>query len=94
MHIHGNPMAAGPAGVHSAASAEKAAAAQRALETRRKLMKSASEIDGELNSEGLFMIGRGSEESSGRHEQPQPRPSRQAEVNQEEQSTPPVSFWA
>lgn len=92
MHVHGNPMAAG---VHSAAGAEKAAAAQRATETRKKLMKNASEIEGAAAFGELLMVGRWPEESSGRrHEQPQPGSSSQTEGDQEEQSAKPVSFWA
>lgn len=57
MHIHGNPMAAGAANLYSAAQAERAAAAQRAAEVRKKLLKSSSEIDGSSTPEESFLIG-------------------------------------
>jgi len=39
MHIHGNSMNINAASLYSAAQAEHAAAAQRAAETRKKLLK-------------------------------------------------------
>jgi hypothetical protein len=39
------------------AAAEKAAAAQRAADVRKKLMKSASDIDGVSSPDETFMIG-------------------------------------
>jgi len=56
MHIHGsqlNPLALNP----YSAAAEKAIAAQRAADLRKKLMKSAAEIEGVSSPEEAFMIG-------------------------------------
>ena len=45
------------ASLYSAAGAEKAAAAQRAADVRKKLLKSASDIEGASSPEEAFMIG-------------------------------------
>jgi hypothetical protein len=45
MHIHGNSMNIQSANLYSAAQSERAAAAQRANEVRRRLLKSAQSID-------------------------------------------------
>jgi hypothetical protein len=58
MHIHGNLMQSNAANLYSAAAAEKAVAAQRAADVRKKLMKGGLDIDGELNPEAGFMVGR------------------------------------
>ena len=57
MHIHASQMDPNAASLYSAASAEKAAATQRAADVRRKLMKSASDIEGVAGPEEAFMIG-------------------------------------
>jgi hypothetical protein len=94
MHIHHNPIAAGGAGVHSAAAAEKAASAQRAAEVRKKLMTSAAGIKDEPNFGEFLMVGRWPDERSGRHqEQPQPR-HRQENQAEDEALATPVSYWA
>jgi hypothetical protein len=72
MHIHHNPMTSGNAGIHSAAAAEKAAATQRADETRRKLLKSAAHIDGTLDAGDLFMIGKWLDGSTDQRERQPP----------------------
>lgn len=51
-------MQSNAANLYSAAGAEKAAAAQRAADVRKKLMKGGFDIDGELNPEADFMVGR------------------------------------
>jgi hypothetical protein len=56
MHIHAAQMNMNSASLYSAAAAEKAAAAQRA-DVRKKLMKSASDIDGVSSPDETFMIG-------------------------------------
>jgi hypothetical protein len=57
MHIHATQMNMNSASLYSAAGAEKAAAAQRAADVRRKLMKSASDIEGVSSPDEAFMIG-------------------------------------
>ena len=57
MHIHASSMNMNSASLYSAAGAEKAAAAQRAADLRRKLMKSASDIEGISSPDEAFMIG-------------------------------------
>jgi len=57
MHIHASSMNMNSSSLYSAAGAEKAAAAQRAADVRRKLMKSASDIEGVPSPDEAFMIG-------------------------------------
>jgi hypothetical protein len=56
MHIHGSHMNPNSADLYSAAGAEKAAAAQRAADARKKLLKSATDIDAASSPEEAFMI--------------------------------------
>jgi hypothetical protein len=56
MHIHASSMLMSSATLYSAAAAEKAAAAQRAAEVRKKLLKSASGIEGAASPEETLMI--------------------------------------
>ena len=72
MHIHGSMMDMNSASLYSAAGAEKAAAAQRAADIRRKLMKSASDIEGIASPDEAFMVGRwmDSRYSQGQREKP------------------------
>ncbi len=58
MHIHGNSMNVNAANLYSVGNAEKLAAAQRATEVRKKLLKSAAGIDEAGAPEEAFMIGR------------------------------------
>jgi hypothetical protein len=92
MHIHHNPMTSSNAGIHSAAAAEKAAATQRASDTRRKLLKSASQIDGSLNAGELFMIGKWSDEHADQRPRQPPRPQKEAQA-EEEPGVKPISVW-
>jgi hypothetical protein len=55
MHIHGNSMAINAASFYATAQEEKAAA-QRAAGVRKKLIKSASEIEGSASPEETLMI--------------------------------------
>jgi len=57
MHIHGNSMSINAANFYSAAQNEKTAAAQRAADLRKKLLKSASEIEGAAPPEESLLIG-------------------------------------
>jgi len=57
MHIHGNSMTVNAANFYSATQEEKAAAAQRAASVRKKLIKSASDIEGAATPEETLMIG-------------------------------------
>ena len=57
MHIHGNSIATSAAGLYSAAQGARAAAAQRAAEVRKKLIKGSSETDSVPDSGETFMIG-------------------------------------
>jgi len=94
MHIHHSQMTPTPAGVHSAA-AEKAAAAQRALETRRKLLKSAFQIEEEMGAGEVLRIGGWPEQESGRgHQRPPSRAASSAARSEDEPEEQPISFWA
>jgi hypothetical protein len=57
MHIHGNSMTVNAANFYSATQEEKAAAAQRAASVRKKLIRSASELEGAASPEETLMIG-------------------------------------
>jgi len=57
MHIHGAGMNLNAADLHSAGAAQSAAAAQRAAETRKKLARSAQEIDSTSTPEQGFLVG-------------------------------------
>jgi hypothetical protein len=62
MHVHGNQMNLSAINPYSAA-AEKAAAAQRAADARKKLMKGAADIEGTTNTgksgaDETFMVER------------------------------------
>ncbi len=57
MHIHGSSMAVNAASFYSAAQNEKAAAAERAGEVRKRLLKGASETAGSATPEETLMIG-------------------------------------
>jgi hypothetical protein len=56
MHIHGNSMNLNEASLYSASAVEKAASAQRAAETRKKLLMKAQEIDGSPTPDETVMI--------------------------------------
>jgi septal ring factor EnvC (AmiA/AmiB activator) len=99
MHIHGHAMTPGTSATHSAAAAQKAAAAQRASETRRKLLKSAAELNGELDSQGVLMVGRWSEGGSSQRQGKQHSPpvTGNGAASGEPAAEPtaqPISFWA
>jgi hypothetical protein len=51
-------MSVNAANLYSATQEERAAAAQRAASVRKKLIKSASEIDGAASPEETLMIGK------------------------------------
>ena len=55
MHIHGNSMSVNAASFYSTAQGEKAAA-QRAANIRKKLIKNASEIEGSATPEETLLI--------------------------------------
>jgi DNA phosphorothioation-dependent restriction protein DptG len=57
MHIHGSQMNPYSASLYSSAGAEKAAEAQRAADVRKKLMKSASDIEGVPSPDETFLVG-------------------------------------
>ena len=57
MHIHVNSMTVNAANFYSATQEERAAAAQRAARVRKKLIRSASEIESAASPEETLMIG-------------------------------------
>jgi hypothetical protein len=56
MHIHGNSMNLNQASLYSAAAAEKAATAQRAADTRKKLLMKSQELDSSAIPDETVMI--------------------------------------
>lgn len=57
MHIHGNSMAINPANPYSAAQGMRAEAAQRATETRKKLLRKSGEIEGAASPQEDALVG-------------------------------------
>jgi hypothetical protein len=66
MHIHGNSMSVQAANFYAASQGERTAAAQRAAEVRKKLLKSATTLDGSASPEETVLIGKWLD---GRHSQ-------------------------
>jgi len=66
MHIHGNAMNVNAANLYSAAQGERAAAAERATEVRKRLLKGASGVDAAASPEETLLI---SQWMDGRHSQ-------------------------
>jgi len=98
MHIHHNPMASGNPGIHSASAAEKAAAAQRAAETRRKLLRSAAQIkggvDGTVDAGEIFMIGKWSHDHTGGGAKQFHHKQQSSQQEDEGSEAKPTSMWA
>jgi hypothetical protein len=57
MHIHGNLMNIQEAELYAAAQSERAAAARRAAEVRKRLLKSAQNVEGDATPEETLLIG-------------------------------------
>jgi len=57
MHIHGNTMNINAANFNSVGNSEKSAAAQRAADVRKRLLKGAAGVDGPATLEETLMIG-------------------------------------
>ena len=57
MHIHGNSMNVNAANFYSVGNGEKSAAAQRAAEVRKRLLKSAAGVNSAASPEETLMIG-------------------------------------
>jgi hypothetical protein len=58
MHIHGNSLNPYMTGISTAAAAESAAARQRAADVRKKLMSSATDIEGVAGPDEAFMVNK------------------------------------
>ena len=93
MHIHGSHMPP-DAGLYAAAAAEKAAAAQRASEVRKKLIRSASKLEGEANARQVSMVGQEAEEDSGQRQARKQRLAPKKKQTGDEDSAEPISMWA
>jgi hypothetical protein len=64
MHVHGSHLDPNAMNLYSAVAAEKTASAKRAAEVRKKLMASASEMEGsELDADAISLIGDESQEN-------------------------------
>lgn len=66
MHVHGNSMAINAANFYSAAQNREAIAAERAAAVRKKLLKSAAEIEETATPEESLMIGKWMDAQQGR----------------------------
>lgn len=58
MHIHGHPMSVNPADFYAAGQGQRTVETQKAAEIRKKLLKSASQLDGAASPEETLMINR------------------------------------
>jgi hypothetical protein len=58
MHIHGNSMNINAANFYSVGNGEKSAAAARAVEVRKRLLKGAASVDAAATPEETAMVGR------------------------------------
>jgi len=92
MHIHGSHMVP-DAGLYTAA-AEKAAAARRAAEVRKKLIRSASKLEAEANARRVSTVGQGTDEDSGRRQGSKQRSAPQKKQTGVQGSAAPISMWA
>jgi hypothetical protein len=72
MHIHGNSMNVHESSLYAAAGTEKAAAAQRAAETRKKLQMKAQEVDSSSIPDETVMISHWLNPQPGPFETPGP----------------------
>ena len=94
MRVHGSHLTP-DAGLYAAAAAERANAAQRAAEVRKKLTHGASKLQDETNSSQVSSIGQGMEEDSGRRQDNrQPSATGKKKTSDEKQSAEPISMWA
>jgi hypothetical protein len=57
MHIHGSQMNVNAANLYSVGNGEKSAAAQRAADVRKKLLKSAQSVENSVDPEENLLIG-------------------------------------
>ena len=57
MHIHGNSMNINAANFYSVGNGERSAAAQRAAEVRKKLLKNAASVEEAASPEESLLIG-------------------------------------
>ncbi len=110
MHVHGNLMSPNVTSLYAAAAAEKAAAAQRAADVRKKLMEGPKNIDSELNPEEILIRQWSEANSRKRQGQDHPRASgsndEEEKVDEEQADQPkiqnadeeqpdkPISTWA
>ena len=90
-HLSINPSMNLPSNV----ALERTAATQRALEVRKRLLRSAAELDGESSEEADWMMSGWAESGSGRQQQePQEQADRREKASRPEEPDAPISVWA
>ena len=57
MHIHANSMSVNSANFYSVGNGEKSAAAERATDVRKRLLKGAAAVEGTASPEETLLIG-------------------------------------
>lgn len=57
MHIHGNSMNIQTANFNAVGNSERAAASQKAAEVRKRLLKSAANIDADSDPDATLLVG-------------------------------------
>jgi hypothetical protein len=80
--------------VHSAGAVEKAAAAQRASETRRKLLRGAAQIDGAPDAGEILVVGKWSDDPTGQPQRQSRNPQQNNQPVDEGSGVKPISVWA
>jgi hypothetical protein len=94
MHVHGTHLNPAATNLYSAVAAEKAAAAKRAAEVRKKLKDGASQIEAELDADVTLAIsGESNEDSRQRRDNKNPRSSPKKQNADEEPPADPISVW-
>jgi hypothetical protein len=94
MHVHGAHMDPSATSLYSAVAAEKASAAKRAAEVRKKLMSSTAEVEDELDTGKVLAVDNHPQQDA---RQPFSRKRPPAEnkpaSGDDDDSEDPISIW-
>jgi hypothetical protein len=107
MHIHGTHLNPNALNLYSAVAAEKAAAAKQAAEVRKKLLSSASKIEGEADTDDIPLIEEATEDDfppnddqaqdedrdQEEHSPSQKGASNNEDAPEDDDSGDPISVW-
>lgn len=102
MHVHGSHMDPNALNLYSAVADEKAAAAKRAAEVRKKLMSSTGEVEDELDTASVTQVEKEAEPESEKEAEPdcqrdserkRPRAEAKQDAAEQEPFDDPMSLW-